>query len=218
MELPGKDGRVPNLNPQFVKDIEDRLQLGFVPEGKGDLEATFGPEDALHYIYAILHSPTYRERYADFLKIDFPRVPLTSDRAQFRTLAERGASLVALHLLKSPAVERIGTSYPVPGDSRVEWGYPRYFAPGQLAPGEQEPLKRGRVYVNKEQYVEGVEPEVWEFEIGGYQVLDKWLKDRRGRALSFDDLLHYQKVVVALQETIRLMVEIDEVIPSWPIE
>ena len=179
---------------------------------------TFGPEDVFHYIYAILHSPTYRARYAEFLKIDFPRVPLTSDVALFRALAEKGAELVALHLLETPAVAQVVTRYPAPGESEVARGYPRYVAPGQRAPDMKEPLAQGRVYINQAQYFEGVAPEVWAFQVGGYQVLEKWLKDRKGRRLLFDDLFHYQKIVVALKETMRLMAEIDALIPMWPIE
>ena len=218
---PSDEDRVSNLSPGFVVEFERRLGLSFCSEGIGDLQETLGPEDILHYIYAILNSPTYRERYVEFLRIDFPRVPITSDRALFTVLVEKGAELVGLHLLESPAVNQVITSYPVPGDNRIDRGHPRYIAPGQRAPARAEPLERGRVYINKTQYIEGVEPEIWEFQIGGYQVLHKWLKDRKGRELSFDDLFHYQKVVVALKETMRLMEEIDEVIEEhggWPIE
>jgi hypothetical protein len=208
---------VPNLNPQFVADLEKRLGLRFVPEGLGDLEATFGPEDVFHYIYAILHSPTYRARYAEFLKIDFPRLPLTSDRDLFRRLCALGSELVALHLLESPAVSRLITRYPIPGDNRVEKGYPRYLAPGEPEPGTGTALEQGRAYVNQHQYLGGVPPEVWEFHVGGDQVCQKWLKDRAGQQLSYDDLTHYQKVIVAISETLRLMGQIDEAIPGWPI-
>ncbi|MDD3710878.1 MAG: hypothetical protein PHH78_11255 [Methanothrix sp.] len=220
---PGKDGRVPNLSPEFVADFAEKLGLEFVPDGRGDLEATFGPEDVFDYIYAVFHSPTYRERYAEFLKIDFPRVPPTSDLSKFRRLVKLGGELVALHLLESPLLGQPTTRYPVVGDNRVEKGYPKYFAPGEVEPGSKGGggdgaiLEAGRVYINKSQYFEGVPSEVWEFQVGGYQVCDKWLKDRRGRQLSYDDLTHYQKVVVALQETIRLMEEVDEAIPGWPI-
>jgi hypothetical protein len=220
---PGKDGRVPNLSPEFVADFAEKLGLEFVPDGRGDLEATFGPEDVFDYIYAVFHSPTYRERYAEFLKIDFPRVPPTSDLSKFRRLVKLGGELVALHLLESPLLGHPTTRYPVVGDNRVEKGYPKYFAPGEVEPGSKglggdgAVLEAGRVYISKSQYFEGVPPEVWEFQVGGYQVCDKWLKDRRGRQLSYDDLTHYQKVVVALKETIRLMEEVDEAIPGWPI-
>jgi len=216
--------RHPNLDPKFIEDVSARVRLTFIADGKGDLKKTFGPENVFHYIYAIFHSPTYRERYADFLKRDFPHVPLTSDRNLFRELCELGNELVALHLLESPVLSRPITHYPVRGENRVEKGHPRYLAPGQAEPGTGKPLKQGRVYINREQYFEGVSPEVWEFCVGGYQVCEKWLKDRRphkdrpGRLLSFDDLAHYQRIIVALNETIRLMAEIDRTIPSWPIE
>jgi predicted helicase len=179
-----------------------------VPQGKGDLESTFGPEDVFHYMYAVFHSPTYRERYAEFLKIDFPRLPLTSDLGLFRALAEKGEELVGLHLMESPTLDHPIAKFPVKGSNEVE--KVRYAEPAEGRPG--------LVYINKTQYFEGVEPEVWEFHIGGYRVLEKWLKDRKGRTLSYDDVTHYGKIVVALKETIRLMAEIDGVIPSWPIE
>jgi len=203
--------REPNLSPGFVRAMVDRLVLDFVPDGKGDLESTFGPEDIFHYMYAVFHSATYRERYAEFLKIDFPQLPLTSDLVLFRALAEKGEELVALHLMESPALDHRITKFPITGSNEVEKvRYVEETSEGGLAPG--------RVYVNKTQYFQGVEPEVWEFHIGGYQVLHKWLKDRKGRTLSYDDVTHYGKIVVALKETIRLMGEIDEVIPSWPME
>ena len=196
---PNPGGRRPNLSPDFVADVAGRLGLEFVDDGKGDLERTFGPEDVFHYIYAVFHSPSYRERYAEFLKIDFPRVPLTSDLGLFRSLAAKGEVLVSLHL-----VERVGsvmTSYPVEGDNVVE--KPTFKEDGGGS---------GRVYINTTQYFEGVPSEVWSFYVGGYQVLHKWLKDRKGRELSFDDLRHYGFIVSALFETIGTMREIDEAI------
>ena len=203
-------GRIPNLNPDFVSAFASRLGLSFVSDGHGDLSSTFGPEDVFHYIYAVFHSPTYRQRYAEFLKIDFPRVPMTASPELFRKLCLLGEELVALHLLESPYLSQLVTRYPVVGDNIVEKGFPKFVAYEEGAPGY--------VYINKAQYFEGVPKEVWEFHVGGYQVCEKWLKDRRGRQLSFDDLMHYQKVVVALKETIRLMAEIDRAIPGWPIE
>jgi very-short-patch-repair endonuclease len=170
----------------------------------------FTPEDIFHYIYAIFHSPTYRSRYAEFLKIDFPRVPVTSDVTLFRSLCELGKELVSLHLLESPQVGQFITRYPVAGDNRVEKGYPRYVPPKDDRPG--------RININKTQYIEDVSPELWEFYIGGYQVLQKWLKDRQGRQLSYDELTHYQQMVVALHQTMDLMETIDNVIPEWPIQ
>ena len=207
---PDNHKRLPNLSFEFLEVLKSRLNLKFVSDGHGDLKTTFGPEDIFHYIYAIFHSPTYRKRYAEFLKIDFPRVPLTSNVELFRRLCFLREELVALHLLESPQVTQLITRYPAAGDNFVEKGFPKFTA--------YEEGKPGYVYINKTQYFEGVPKDVWEFHVGGYQVCEKWLKDRRSRQLSFDDLMHYQKVVVALKETIRLMEEIDKAIPGWPIE
>jgi hypothetical protein len=227
--LPGHESagetREPNLNPEFIGDLERRLELSFVSDGKGDLKKTFGPEDVFDYIYAVLHSPTYRTRYAEFLKSDFPRVPLTSDRELFRSLCGLGAELVAFHLLESPKLDKPIAGYPVIGPNIVEKGFPKYLGPGEFEPGKSKPLPAGRVYISKPgaqseakgQYFEGVPPEVWNFHIGGYQVCEKWLKDRRGRTLTYEDLEHYRRVVTALGETIRLMAEIDSAIPNWPL-
>ena len=200
----GGGHRRPNLNPEFIKVVSDKLGLTFVEDGTGDLEQTFGPEDIFNYAYAIFHSPTYRTRYAEFLKIDFPRLPLISDKELFKALAEKGAELVALHLMESPALNKPITKYPITGSNTVD----------KVSYDE----KTQRVYINKTQYFEGVPPEVWNFHIGGYQIAQKWLKDRKGRTLTYDELTHYQKVIVALKETIRLMDEIDELIPGWPVE
>jgi hypothetical protein len=218
-------GRRPNFNRNLTGHLEIGLGLQFVTDGKGDLKETFGPEDIFNYIYAVLHSPTYRTRYAEFLKSDFPRVPLTSDRELFRSLCGLGAELVALHLLESPKLGKPIARYPVTGPNIVEKGFPKYLAPGEPEPGKGTPLPAGRVYISKSepqsgakgQYFEGVPPEVWNFHIGGYQVCEKWLKDRRGRTLTYDDLEQYRKVVTALSETIRLMAEIDAAVPNWPI-
>ena len=196
--------REPNLNPDFIQTVSDKLGLTFIDDGKGDLEQTFGPEDIFNYAYAISHSPTYRTRYTEFLKIDFPRLPLTSDKGLFKALVEKGAELVALHLMESPALNNLITRYPVAGSNEVD----------KVSYDENNQ----RVYINKTQYFEGVPPEVWNFHIGGYQVCQKWLKDRKGRTLTYAELTHYQKVVVVLKETIRLMEEIDELIPGWPVE
>lgn len=209
--LPGKHNRRPNLNPDFVREMEGKLGLRFVSDGQGDLQATFGPEDVFHYIYAVFHSPAYRERYAEFLKRNFPRVPLTSNVALFRALCDHGAALVGLHLLERVPAPTV--RYPIKGNDAIESGYPKYTEPTADTPG--------RVYVNKTQYFEGVAPEIWEFHVGGYQVCDKWLKDRRGRALSYEDVTHYERIVAALGETIRRMEAIDALIDDhggWPLQ
>lgn len=208
-DAPG--GRRPNLAPEFVAELERRLKLSFVPDGTGDLAHTFGPEDVFAYMYAVFHSPTYRSRYSEFLKIDFPRLPLTSQPELFRPLCAHGARLVRLHLLEERAPDL--ASFPVGGTNIVE--AVRYTAPGD-AVGAPE----GRVWINREQYFANVPPEVWNFHVGGYQVANKWLKDRKGRTLAYDDLAHYRQTVAALAETIRLMSRIDADVEShggWPL-
>jgi predicted helicase len=201
------NGRRPNLSAQFVDKLSDHLELALIPDGRGDLRRTFGPEDIFNYAYAVLHSPTYRTRYAEFLKVDFPRLPLTSDLKLLRALAAKGAELVAIHLLEWPKLEDSLTDWPVKGDNVVE--------------KVEYTEKGGRVWTSKTQYFGGVPKPVWDFHIGGYQVCHKWLKDRKGRKLTYEDTQHYQKVVVALNETIRLMAEIDEIVRQhggWPMQ
>jgi predicted helicase len=188
-----------------VTEFGEKLGLVFVPDGVGDLKKTFGPEDVFHYIYTVFHCPTYRSRYAEFLKIDFPRLPLTSDRKLFARLCALGAELVGLHLLER-VPEPVAT-YPQAGDSVVD--KPRYKPPTDEA--------AGRVYLNKSQYFDNIQPEVWEFQVGGYQVCQKWLKDRKARTLSYDDIQTYRKITEALRGTIRLMGLIDQAIPTWPL-
>jgi predicted helicase len=200
----GEGHRRPNLKPEFIQAISDTLGLDFIEDGKGDLKKTFGPEDFFHYAYALFHSPTYRNRYAEFLNIDFPRLPLTSNKELFKVLVIRGTKLVALHLMETPDLSNIITRYPIAGPNAVDRA--SYDKNNQ------------RVYINKTQYFEGVPSGVWDFHIGGYQVCQKWLKDRKGRMLTYDERVHYQKMVVSLKESIQLMVEIDELIPGWPLE
>ncbi len=205
-DAPG--GRRPNLSDEFIADLKSRLKLDWLTDGAGNLKKAFGPEDVFHYIYAVLHSPAYRHRYGEFLKIDFPRLPLTSNIGLFRDLRALGRELVALHLTKD---KRIVTTYPVDGSHAVEQA--KYTAPK----GDQP----GRVWVNKTQYFEGVPQEVWDLHIGGYRVCQKWLKDRKGRTLDFDDIQHYQNIVAALDRTIEIMDEIDSAIDSrggWPLQ
>ncbi|MYA21328.1 MAG: hypothetical protein F4Z30_00435 [Gemmatimonadetes bacterium] len=196
--------RVPNLNSDFVKVFSSATILDFIPDGPGDLKTTFGPEDVLHYLYAVLHSPEYRRRYADFLKSDFPRVPVTNCAALFESLVSLGKRLTALHLMEADDGE--APVFPVKGNNRVE--KVRYAPPQK------------RVWINGEQYFDGVAPDTWEFTIGGYQPVEKWLKDRKNRPLSYDDIAHYQRLCAALAETPRIMTKIDKTIEAyggWPL-
>ena len=211
--------RQPNLSPDFTGDMERRLRLRFIEDGRGDLETAFGPEDVFHYIYAVFHSPAYRERYDQFLRADFPRVPVPDDAGMFHALVGLGRRLTDAHLMSSTATTT-PLGFPVTGDNTVEASHPKYYAQGEKPPGCKSPIERGRVYISKSnrrsgkcgQYFEGIAPDVWEFRIGGYQPMDKWLKDRKGRTLSFADIDHYQHIAAALEETIRLVPEVDAAI------
>ena len=187
--------RTPNLNQEIVEQIAQNIGLTFTDE-KEDIHGTFAPIDLLDYIYAVLHSPKYRETYKEFLKIDFPRVPYPTHTKTFIELVKLGGELRRIHLLESPSVEQYITQYPEDGSNIVE--KPIY--------------KHGNVYINDTQYFANVPEVAWNFYIGGYQPAQKWLKDRKDRALDFEDILHYQKIIVALTETNRIMQEIDTVL------
>lgn len=212
--------RQPNLAPEFTQDLEQRLGLNFISDGRGDMEKTFGPEDVLHYIYAIFHSPAYRERYDQFLRVDFPRVPLPGNPDIFRQLAELGGRLTDVHLMNSTKPDSPQVGFPISGDNVIEAAHPKYYAPGDSAPGAESPLDAGRVYIGKNnrrakkrgQYFDGISPDVWEFRIGGYQPMHKWLQERKGRTLTFDDIDTYRRIAASIQETIALMQEVDEAI------
>jgi len=197
--------RKPNLDPKIGAKIAEGLGLEFTNE-KEERDGTFAPIDLLDYIYAVLHSPAYREKYKEFLKIDFPRVPYPTDAETFWQLVQLGGELRQIHLLESPTVEQFITRYPVDGDNTV----PRKMTSKSIG-YEATAETNGRVWINDTQYFDNVPLIAWEFYIGGYQPAQKWLKDRHGRTLSFDDILHYQKIIVALTETHRLMQQIDQI-------
>ena len=192
--LHGNNERTPNLNPELVKQIAEGLGLTFTFE-KLETPNTLAPIDLLDYIYSVLHSPSYREKYKEFLKIDFPRVPYPTNTETFWQLVALGGELRQIHLLESPTVEKYITQYPEDGNNIVT--KPIY--------------KDGNVYINETQYFANVPQVAWEFYIGGYQPAQKWLKDRKERELSYEDILHYQKIIVALSETDRIMKEIDKI-------
>ena len=172
-DLLAETTRTPNLNRQIVENIAANLGLTFTAEKTAQAN-TFAPIDLLDYIYAVLHSPTYRETYKEFLKIDFPRVPYPTDAAQFWQLVTLGGELRKTHLLESRIAIGLETSglqskpinYPIAGNNVMD--KLRYEA--------------GRVYINATQYFENVPETAWYFYIGGYQPAQKWLKDRKGRA------------------------------------
>ena len=207
-------------------------------EGKGEeysppLEGVgggFAPIDILDYIYAVLHSPGYREKYKEFLKIDFPRVPYPENAKQFWKLVELGERLRRLHLLENVEPQNGMADYPIAGSNEVEKPYlttggdspPLEGCPKDGVVQQRNPKEKdqppptpstggeftGRVYINNTQYFDNVPLVAWEFYIGGYQPAQKWLKDRKGRTLNFDDIRHYQRMIVALKETEEIMKEI----------
>ncbi|MEA5551745.1 type ISP restriction/modification enzyme [Anabaena cylindrica UHCC 0172] len=191
--------RRPNLSPECMTEFSQKLGLEFIFDGKGDKTKTFGPEDILNYIYAVFHSPNYRQRYAEFLKIDFPRVPLTSNAALFWELVIKGDNLVKYHLMKETGTEL--STYPIPGSNIVE----------QVKYNENYQ----QVWINSEQYFDQVPQQIWNFYIGGYQVCQKWLKDRKGRQLNFDDISHYQNIISIISETIKIMGDVDKIIEKY---
>ena len=211
-------GQQGSLGKDFIQPKAEQIGLLDTPwDGCGDLAKSFGPRDLFDYIYAVLHAPTYRSRYAEFLKSAFPRIPTPGSRALFADLVPLGRELVALHLLKSDEVSVLKTPeirFAGTGEARVGKGYPGYT--------------NGKVMINATRWFEDVPKATWEFQVGGYQPCEKWLKDRAakggkkqsdGRVLTDEDTLHYRRMVTALTETRRIMAEIDAKIAAhggWP--
>ena len=190
--------RIPNLDLTLVETIADSLGMVFTAEKTESVDA-FAPIDLLDYIYAILHSPNYRQTYKELLKTDFPRVPYPTDGAQFWQLVALGGQLRQTHLLESDVVKvakNFSTSYPMAGAHLVD----------------KPKFDNGKVWINAEQYFDGVPAKAWDFYIGGYQPAQKWLKDRKGRNLNFEDIVHYQRIIAALTETHRLMGDVDAIV------
>lgn len=176
----GKETKVANLNDEEWQKFNNAI--GRVAP----------PEELLAYIYAVLHSPSYRERYKEFLKVDFPRIPLPTSESEFVRLVQIGHQLIDLHMMRNTQSWKCDTTFPEPGSQQIDmlkW-------------------KDKKVWINKQQYFGNVPEEVWDFYIGGYQPAQKWLKDRKGRTLVFDDIKHYLYIIHALAETIKLMQKI----------
>jgi len=163
------------------------------------------PEEIFHYIYAVLYAPEYRAKYAEFLRMDFPRIPFTSDRELFLKMAGLGERLTGLHLLKSDELDPPACRFEGDGDGRVGKGKTEGL---RYDPTEQ------RVYINAAQHFAPVPEAVWAYRIGGYQVCEKWLKDRQGRRLELDDIRTYCRIVTALQKTIDIQTGIDALYPE----
>ncbi len=177
--------REPNINQVLLTTLKETFKKAPTPE------------DIFFYIYAVLYSNIYRSKYSEFLKLDFPRIPFTKDYKLFIKMGDYGKRLVDLHLLKSPEINPPIAKFQGKGDNKIE--KLRY--------------EHTRLFINESQYFEGVEPEVFEYQIGGYQVCEKWLKDRKERKLSLDEIKHYCNIITAIQKTIEIQKVIDNIYP-----
>ncbi|HUU27409.1 MAG TPA: type ISP restriction/modification enzyme [archaeon] len=185
--------RRPNLNPKVVAALAQAY--GREPS----------PEEIFHYVYAVLYAPAYREKYAEFLRLDFPRIPFTADARLFVALAALGERLTALHLLKSSELDQPSCRFEGAGESRIDKG---------MKAGLRYELSQERVYINPTQYFAPVTEAVWKYQVGGYQVCEKWLKDRQERRLEFEEIRTYCRIVTALKLTIDIQREINDLYPK----
>ena len=171
----------PNFSPEFLKFIKEKYNREITPE------------EIFYYIYAVLYSPTYKKKYEEFLRYDFPRIPFVDDYEKFKKLSSLGKELVELHLMKKRLPTKV--KFDVAGSNIVE----------------KVKYENGKVWINDKQYFDGVPENVWNFYIGGYQVLNKWLKSRKGRKLDGKDIETFIQIVEILRETIKIMGEIDKI-------
>jgi Type ISP C-terminal specificity domain len=226
---------IPNLNPEQIKFIES--SLGMKLDWEADITKSyldiqgyiFSPTDLLDYIYAVLHTPQYRDKYKEFLKIDFPRVPFDVTPEKFWKLVKIGGQLRKLHLLEDETLDNSKIGYPIAGDNVVEkvsfefnnsplegWQSqtdgvePNLITKSTLSLPIKKENITGKVFINSSQYFDGVSVIAWEFYIGGYQPAQKWLKDRKDNVLTFEDIAHYQKLVASLDQTSILMQELEK--------
>lgn len=186
---------VANIANGVRKSLEENFRRSLLsPMAENEKIKGFGPKDIFYYVYAILYSNIYRKKYEEFLKIDFPRIPFTKNYKLFIKLGKLGQQLANLHLLKSKELEKSISRFLGSGNNKVE--KPKY--------------DNEKVWINKERYFDGVKEEVWHYQIGGYQVCEKWLKDRKGRTLTLDEIKTYCKIVTSISKTIELQNEIDK--------
>jgi len=199
--------RQPNIKPELFEELKLKYKKDVTPE------------EIFYYIYAVLYSNTYRAKFAEFLKMDFPRIPFSDNYKIFIKLGKLGMQLAGLHLLKSKELEKPIAKFPVDGSNKVEKliyttveaGHPSRHG---LAVTDAPSLQSNCVYINKEQYFKNVPEEIWHYQIGGYQVCEKWLKDRKGRKLTLDEITTYCNIVTALSKTIEIQKKIDELYKS----
>ncbi len=185
--------------PLYILDDDGEQTSNLNEKIVGQLEGIVGsattPKEIFDYVYAVLHSPSYREKYKEFLKIDFPKIPYPKNSKTFKSLVALGAELRSLHLMESSKINNFVTTFPIVGTDEVE----------------KITYKDGKVYINVEQYFGDVSELAWNFYIGGYQPAQKWLKDRKNRILTNADIEHYQRIIVVLSETEKIMRKIDQI-------
>lgn len=193
----------PNLDSKIVVEFCGGLGLPFVVDSRVESDKNYPehtdqitPLNILDYIYAVLHNPSYRTKYAEFLKIDFPRMPYPTDKTIFWQLVELGSQLRQVHLLQSDLLQENNINYPIDGDNIID--KPEY--------------KNNQVSINQTQYFDNVPEVAWNFYVGGYQPAQKWLKDRKNKQLSYDDIMHYMNIINALALTDKIMSQINEVV------
>lgn len=178
------ENKILNFKTEFYRIMENRY-------------SKITPEEIFYYIYAILYSDIYRKKYEEFLKIDFPKIPFTSDYKLFKELSSLGKELAGLHLLINPLLNK--TSSKLEGSDGDYIKNPHYD------------IDNKQIYINDKEYFTNVESEVWNYYIGGYQVLSKWLKDRKDKILSAEDINHYIKMIESLKQTISIQSRIDKI-------
>lgn len=182
-ELIKESNRQPNFTKEFQNFITEKYK------GK-----KIKPEETLGYIYAVLNSPSYRKKYQEFLKVDFPKIPFVDDYSKFKELSKLGSRLIDLHLMRE-TIPKSRTKFEIPGDRQVN----------------KIEYRDNRVYINDAQYFDGISKETWEFMIGGYKVLEKWLKERKGRKLTSEEIEYFVKIVGIILQSLEIMKRIDEV-------
>lgn len=200
--------KIININSDIVAMISENINIKYNPTTANIniSEECFDEVNIFDYCYAVLFSNNYRDKYYDYLKIDFPRIPYPKNKEIFIKLSSLGSKLRKLHLLESSSVDNYISTYPENGNNKItnkihskDW---------ELYCKES---KLGKIWINENQYFDLIPLDVWEFYVGGYQPAQKWLKDRVNKTLSFDDILHYQKIIASLDGTIKIMKEIDDI-------
>lgn len=185
---------------EYNENRKSNIKTEIINKLSGLYNKTVSPKGIFYYIYAVLYSPIYRQKYNEFLKIDFPKIPFAKDVNLFEKISKLGEELVNFHLLKSEKLESDRAKFFVAGNNRVKM--------------RKYDEKQNKLYINDNQCFEGIKSETWNYYIGGYQVLDKWLKDRINKVLSPEDVNHFLKVITALKLTIEFQKEIDKLYPE----